>query len=154
MKEIVGKHYINTEQNTLDCVLLFIPNEAIYHFLHDCGPTNNVFDEAMRNKVILCSPINLFAILAVIRQASEHYRLEKSTKQILNILKDFRKQWNDYVNKMEDVGKHFEKAQQAFQELLNKRKTNLDKQLDKIDALSVDEEDASSAEMKLLEATI
>lgn len=137
IKEVVGKEYINTKQNTIDCVLLFIPSEAIYHFLHDCIPTRNLLDEAMKNKVIICSPINLFAVLAVIRHATENYRLEKSSQEILTILKDFRKQWDDYVGKLDDISKQFDKTQSIFNDLMGKRKTTLDKQLAKIDNIEI-----------------
>jgi DNA recombination protein RmuC len=39
-------------------------------------------DEALENKVILCSPVTLYAILAVIRQTIDNFKLERSAVEI------------------------------------------------------------------------
>src|SRR5581483_2185463 len=35
IKEVTSRDYISPEQNTVDSVLLFIPNEQIYAFIHE-----------------------------------------------------------------------------------------------------------------------
>ena len=59
---------------------MFIPNEQVYAFINEHDRL--LLDDALRNRVILCSPITLYAILAVIRQAVENFNLEKTTEQI------------------------------------------------------------------------
>ena len=75
VKEVVGREYINPEQNTVDYVLLFIPNEQVYAFIHEQDRT--ILDDALMNKVVFCSPLTLYAILAVIRRAVDNFTLEK-----------------------------------------------------------------------------
>ena len=60
--------YIDADA-TLDEVLLFIPNESVWAFIHERDP--QLIDVALGQKVVLCSPVSLFAVLAVIRQAVE-----------------------------------------------------------------------------------
>ncbi|MEO0225919.1 MAG: DNA recombination protein RmuC, partial [candidate division WOR-3 bacterium] len=36
IKEVTGRDYINPEQNTVDYVLVFIPNEQVYTFINEC----------------------------------------------------------------------------------------------------------------------
>lgn len=62
-REVVGRDYINPNDNTLDYVLVFIPNEPMYHYIQQHGA--DVVEEALRNRVVLCSPISLFAILSL-----------------------------------------------------------------------------------------
>lgn len=57
IKEVTTREYINPEQNTIDYVILFIPNEQIYTFIHEQDKI--ILDEALKNKVIVCSPITL-----------------------------------------------------------------------------------------------
>ena len=76
VKEVTTRDYINPEQNTVDYVLLFIPNEQVYAFIHE--QDNTILDEGIKNHVILCSPMTMFAVLAVIRQAVENFSLEKN----------------------------------------------------------------------------
>jgi len=95
IKEVTTRDYINPEENTLDYVLVFIPNEQVYAFINENEPS--LLDEALRNKVILCSPFTLYAILAIIRQAMENFKLEETAGSILKLMGSFRKQWESFV---------------------------------------------------------
>ncbi|MGH7205601.1 MAG: DNA recombination protein RmuC, partial [Nitrospiraceae bacterium] len=74
IKEVATRDYINPEQNTVDSVLLFIPNEQIYAFIHE--QDGSILDDGIKNGVVFCSPLTLFAILAVIRKAVDNFALE------------------------------------------------------------------------------
>src|SRR3990172_3689198 len=67
IKEVTTKDYINPSDNTIDYVLVFIPNEQVYGFINEQEIT--ILVEALKNKVIICSPFTLYAILSIIRQA-------------------------------------------------------------------------------------
>jgi len=71
IEEVLTRDYINPEENTVDYVLVFIPNEQIYAFMNEND--RSLIDDALRNKVILCSPTTLYAILAIIRQAVDNF---------------------------------------------------------------------------------
>ena len=81
IKEIQNREYINPAENTLDFVLLFIPNEQVFCLIQEKMP--DVMDVALKQKVVLCSPFTLYAMLSVIRQAHEHFRYEKDLKKII-----------------------------------------------------------------------
>jgi DNA recombination protein RmuC len=50
IKEVTTRDYINPEQNTLDYVLLFVPNEQIYAFIHEQDP--DLLDAGLRKRVV------------------------------------------------------------------------------------------------------
>lgn len=131
VKEVTSRDYINTAEKTLDYMLVFIPNEQIYSFINQHDHT--LLDEAMQKKVILCSPVSLYAILAVIRQAVENFNLEQTATEILNLLAEFNGQWQKYKDKMERMGNRIEAAQKEFNELQTTRSTQLEKPLNKIE---------------------
>jgi DNA recombination protein RmuC len=133
VKEVTTRDYIDPAGGTVDYVLVFIPNEQIYSFIHEHDAT--LLDEALRNRVVLCSPLTLYAILAVIRQAAENFRLEQGSRQILQLLGEFKKQWTRYCESMETMGKRLEAAMKEYGELTGVRTRQLDRQLDKIDDL-------------------
>src|SRR5215471_4872709 len=66
VRELSGRVYIDPD-DTLDEVLLFIPNESVYAFVHT--QDRELVEVSLRQKVVLCSPCTLFSVLAVIRQA-------------------------------------------------------------------------------------
>ncbi|MGD2109880.1 MAG: DNA recombination protein RmuC [Phycisphaerae bacterium] len=133
VKEVTTRDYIDPASGTVDYVLVFIPNEHVYGFIHEAD--SNLLDDALRNKVVLCSPMTLYAILAVIRQAIDTFRLEQSSRQILELLAEFKKQWGKYVDGMDAMGKRLEDATKKYQELVGTRTRQLERQLDKIDDL-------------------
>lgn len=133
IKEVTTRDYINSEENTVDYVIVFIPNENIYAFIHenDCS----LLDDALKNKVILCSPVTLYAILAVIRQAVDNFNLEKTSTQILSLLGAFDKQWDAFVKSFDKMGKKIEEARQEFNTLTSTRQNKVELPLRKIDDL-------------------
>ncbi len=133
IKEVVNRDYINPAEGTVDYVLVFIPNERIYEFIHE--QDRSLMDDALRSKVVLCSPLTLYAILSVIRQAAENFRLEQSSRQVLDLLAEFRKQWSKYLEGMEGMGKKLDAAMAEYRELVGVRRDQLERQLDRVDAL-------------------
>jgi len=133
VKEVTSREYINPEQNTVDYVLLFIPNEQIYSFIHE--QDSSILDEGIRNRVIFCSPITLFAVLAVIRQAVDNFALEKTSNEILSLLGSFKNQWNEFLKKMDLLGKRIADAQKEYEALTTTRRRQLERPLNKIDDL-------------------
>ncbi len=133
VKEVKTREYINPEMNTVDYVLLFIPNEQVYAFIHE--QDSSILDEGLKNKVIFCSPVTLFAILSVIRQAVENFALEKTSNEILSLLGDFGKQWTAFIEKLELIGKRISEAQKEYDVLTTTRRRQLERPLNKIEDL-------------------
>ena len=133
MKEVTTRDYIDPTKDTLDYVLLFIPNEQIYAFIHDQDQA--LLENALQKKVVLCSPITLFAILAVIRQSVDNFALEKTSNEILSLLGQFKKQWQQFVGKLEVMGKRIADTQKEYDTLTSTRKRQLEKPLNKIEEI-------------------
>ena len=132
LKEVTSRDY-DAGVDTVDCVLLFIPNEAVYAFIQEQDRT--ILDDALRDKVVFCSPLTLFAVLAVIRQAVDNFRLSQTTQEILGLLQGFEKQWAKFVEQMDKVGRNLRTASGAFDELEGTRTRMLERELDKIAAV-------------------
>ena len=133
IKEITTRDYINPEQNTVDYVLLFIPNEQVYAFIHE--QDHSILDEGMKNRVVFCSPLTLFAILAVIRQAVDNFALEKTSNEIISLLGLFKKQWGMFMDKFDSLGRKIDATQKDYNALITTRRKSLDRPLDKIEDL-------------------
>ena len=144
IKEVATRDYINPEQNTVDYVLLFIPNEQVYAFIHE--QDHSILDDGIKNHVIFCSPITLFAVLAVIRQAVDNFSLEKTSNEILSLFGAFRKQWDEFIKKLELLGKRIEDVQKEYDSLRSVRRRQLEKPLNKIESLRTQRELPLAAE--------
>lgn len=133
IRQVTTRDYINPADNTVDYVLVFIPNEQVYGFINEADTT--IMDEALKQKVVLCSPFTLYAVLAVIRQAIENFNLEQTASEILKLLGEFSKQWNAYKDKFRVMGERLDAAKREFDSLVTTRSNMLERPLRKIDEL-------------------
>ena len=133
IKEVTTRDYINPEDKTLDYVLVFIPNEQVYAFINQNDP--DLIDEALRNKVILCSPFTLFAILAIIRQSLDNFSMEKTAGEILGLVNAFKKEWEKFTDSMVKMGEKLDGAREEYRKMTTTRHDKLDKSIQKIEDL-------------------
>lgn len=107
---LAKRDYIDkSAQNTIDYVLMFVPNEGISGFVHEVSP--ELIDKALEQKVILCSPLTLYAFLVVIRQAAESFHTEQTAADVMRLINLFNRQWEEYTKTVENVAKSFDKMQ-------------------------------------------
>jgi DNA recombination protein RmuC len=132
VKELAGRSYIDAH-DTVDEVLLFIPNEAVYAFVHTHD--RDLLDLALRQKVVLCSPCTLYSVLAIVRQAVEQTQLQRTSDEILRCLADFETQWERFGSAFDRVGKQLDTLQRSWDDLSGTRRRQLDRQIDRIDDL-------------------
>ena len=133
IKEVASRDYIDPGQNTLDYALLFIPNEQVYSFIHEQEP--GMIDDGLRQKVIFCSPVTLYAVLAVIRQAVDNFTLEQTSKELLALFGAFSKQWKEFLKRLEHLGKQIEGARDDYDNLVTTRRRGLDRPLERLEEI-------------------
>ncbi len=133
IKELAGRGYIDP-RDTVDCMLLFIPNEAVYAFVHDADP--ELLDVALGQKVVLCSPATLFAVLAVVRQSVDQFRLERVGDDILRCLGGVTDEWTKFTESLDKLGKQLGTVTKTFEDEVNgTRRRVFDKSLAEVDRL-------------------
>ncbi len=133
IRDVSTREYVRPEDQTVDCLIVFIPNEQVFAFIHECDAT--IMDEAMARQVVLCSPVTLYAVLAVIRRGVENFHLEKTASRILTLFSSFYRQWNGFVGTMERMGKKIEEAQREYEALVSVRRNQLERSLLKIEEM-------------------
>jgi DNA recombination protein RmuC len=137
VRELTGRSYLDATTETVDCLLLFIPNEQVYAFVQEHD--RKLLDDALRHKIVVCSPLTLYAVLAVVRQAVDNFRLEKTSNEILKLLADFSQQWEKYVVQLDKVKQRFDAVGKEYDTLMTTRHRMLQRQLDKVEALQHEE---------------
>ena len=130
IKEIQNREYINPSDGTLDFVMLFIPNEQVYGFVQENSP--GLIDEALAQKVVLCSPFTLYAMLSVIRQAFENFHYEKATKEIIKRIELFAKAYKMFKTRFEEIGNTVVKLEKQYNQLATTSFKELDTKIRRI----------------------
>jgi DNA recombination protein RmuC len=110
-------YVMNSKEEALDYVLMFVPNESISGFVHEADPT--LIDYALDKKVVLCSPLTLYAFLVVIRQATDSFHTEQTAATIMQQINKFSKEWVKYAAAVDQVQATFTKLQDEIDSISN-----------------------------------
>jgi DNA recombination protein RmuC len=131
IKEVQKRDYISPEEGTLDYMLLFIPNEQVYGFIQESFP--GLVDEALSQKVVLCSPFSLYAVLGVVRQAFEHFHFAQATQEVLKLISNFTATYDTFKERFADLGERLGKLQEVYEDIEGKSFKRLDASIQKIE---------------------
>ena len=138
IKEVRKRDYISPEEGTLDYVMLFIPNEQVYGYIQEAFP--GLADEAMSQKVVLCSPFTLYAVLGVVRQAFDHFHFNQATQEVLKLITHFAATYDTFKERFLKLGEHLGKLRETYDDIEQKSFKRLDASVSKIDRVRKGEE--------------
>jgi DNA recombination protein RmuC len=134
VKELAKRDYARqSARESVDYVLMFLPNEQLTGFIQEHDP--QLIDDAMAQRVVMCSPLTLFAFLGVIRQAYDNFVIEQASDQILALIGKFGIQWQKYSEALERTKVKFEQLDRQFDELVGTRRRQLEKPLHQLEAV-------------------
>lgn len=144
VKELHGRGYAAGD-STVGYLLLFIPNESVYGFIHEHDTA--LLDDALSQQVVLCSPTTLFAVLGVIRRAMDTFAFERASEEILRCLAGFGAQWRAFSEQIDKVDRHLDTLGRSIGELSGVRRRQLERHLDRIDDLRTRDPAVDSADV-------
>jgi DNA recombination protein RmuC len=140
IKEVQKRDYVSPEEGTLDYMLLFIPNEQVYGYIQEAFP--GLVDEALAQKVVVCSPFSLYAILGVVRQAFQHFHFAQATQEVLKLIENFAATYETFKGRFADLGERLDKLREVYEDIEGKSFKRLDASIQKIDRVRKGEEEA------------
>ncbi len=138
IKEVTTRDYINPENQTLDFVIMFIPNEMIFSFIYEKLPELNKYSN--EQKVILAGPFGFTAVLRIVLQAYKNFRYEKDLQQILGLIAKFQTEYYKFGESLEKLGRNIEMSQKTYLEIEGIRSRQLTRVVDRIGEHSKHEE--------------
>ena len=130
ISDVTSRNYINPEDNTVDFVILFIPNEMIFSFIYESFP--DVWQDALNRKVVMTGPFSFTAILRMVKQAYENFRFQKNVQGIITQIKVFGTEFEKYSEEFGKIGDRIESLQKQYNEVSQTRTNKLQKVIDKI----------------------
>ena len=135
VKEIEKRSYIDPEGGTVDYVLMFIPNESIYAFLNQ--EDRELIDFALARKVVLCSPITLYAVLSLIRQTASNFAMEQKAGEVQQLVGVFQEQFEKFLKKLDALGKTLGTVSTHYEDLSGIRRIAIEQPIEKINELQL-----------------
>lgn len=130
IKQITTRDYINPEDNTVDFVIMFIPNEMIFSFIYE--KMSHIWEEGMRQKVIFAGPFNFTAILRLIRQSYNNFKYQNNVRNIITYIKVFEEEFKKYNAEFVKIGEKIDSLSDQYTKVDSTRTKQLLKSVDKI----------------------
>ncbi|OQA53214.1 MAG: DNA recombination protein RmuC [candidate division WS2 bacterium ADurb.Bin280] len=142
IKQVCTREYINPSEKTVDFVILFIPNEMIFSYIYDS--MNDVWEEAMRKKVVLAGPFSFTAILRMIKQAYSNFRYQENLQHIITLIQKFDNEYEKFSQEFDKLGERINSTSRQYESVATTRNRQLTSVVDKIKSQNIS--DSSSIE--------
>ena len=130
IKQVTTRDYINPEANTVDFVVLFVPNEMIFSYIYE--KMNELWTDAMRQKVVMAGPFSFTATLRLVRQAYDNFRYQNNVQKIIGYIKTFEIEFQKYNEEFMKIGERIESLTKQYNTVNTTRSNQLNKTVDKI----------------------
>ena len=128
--ELAAKHYNKYNKNSLDYVMLFIPNEPSYFVAMEAD--NALWNYAYKKGIVLISPSNLISTLFVVNSLWTRERQQRDVQRIVDTANAIYDKFVNFVDNFGKIETALEKAQEAYSEAFKQLKTgkgNISKRL-------------------------
>lgn len=130
IKQVTSREYINIEDRTVDFVVLFIPNEMIFSFIYSELP--EVWEMALRAKVVLAGPFSFTALLRMVKQAYTNFRYQENLHNVIGLIQKFEQEYAKFSESIDTLGARIEQVDKQFAAVAGTRDRALARIMDKI----------------------
>jgi len=122
VKGLAGKSYQDVvKERTIDIVLLFVPNEAAFHAA--ISRAAGLYEEAFRQRIVICSPTTLLAALQLISHVWRSEKQNANAKEIAEEAGRMLEKLSAFVEDLDDLGKRLDQAKESHTSARNKLQT-------------------------------
>lgn len=128
IKQVTTREYISPEDRTVDFVILFIPNEMIFSFIYDKMP--QIWEDAMAKKVVLAGPFSFTAILRMVKQAYENFRVQENIFKIVGHVQSVEKEFDKFSEEFDKVGVKIDQLQKQYSDVSTTRVNQMKRKMD------------------------
>lgn len=134
VKDLDVKGYVSSGQGTVSYVLLFIPFESLFRFIHE--QDTKIIDDALSRRVVMCSPLTLYVLLATIRQSIDTFAYGQAASEIHSTVEQLKHEWDKYSDELGKVGERLQNAQAAYDNVATTRRTKLSRAFDQVERVT------------------
>ena len=115
-----SSHLRLAERETVDFVIMFIPNEGPFRLAMTEAPS--LWEEAFRKKVMIISPTNLIALLRLIHIAWTREEQSRNQREIMDMATKLLDRLYAFYKEFDDVGNDLDKAVNTYKDAVRRLK--------------------------------
>lgn len=111
--QLAKKDYARQIKETADFTVMFLPNESFLYGALECQP--DLIEFALQRKVLIATPPTLIGLLKVILYGWNEERLARNAQMISEAGQELHRRVVDFVDSFSSIGKHLDKAKEAYE---------------------------------------
>jgi DNA recombination protein RmuC len=115
IKALSAKEYWR-RYDGLDCVILFIPHDGMYHAA--IQDENELIREAYENRVFISNPMSLIPLLKAIRYVLDQERINKSAEEISKVGAELYGELARFAESMSTIGDRLKSTVNAYNDAI------------------------------------
>lgn len=115
LKSLSSKEYWK-RYDGLDCVILFIPHDGMYHAA--IQDEAELIREACERRVFVTNPLSLIPLLKAVRYVLDQERLNKSASEISNVGAELYAEISRFAENLSTVGDRLKSTVKAYNEAI------------------------------------
>ncbi|MBO7231245.1 MAG: DNA recombination protein RmuC [Bacteroidaceae bacterium] len=131
--ELAGKRYDKYNINSLDYVMLFIPNEPSYFMAMEAD--NGLWNYAYKKGIVLISPSNLISTLFVVNSLWTRERQQRDVQKIVDTANSLYDKFVNFTDNFRKIETSLDKAHEAYNDAFKQLKTGNGSIAKKLDEL-------------------
>ena len=106
------KYWLQFGQNAPDFVVMFIPGEGFVSDAMRVDPT--LMEDAMKQRVLIASPMNLMALLLTVSKGWESHKLAEHAEEVARLGAELYERVGTVLGSVDKVGRNLETATGAY----------------------------------------
>lgn len=115
----ISKKYILPDEGTVEFAVMYLPSESVYYEIVTNDKFRDLYEYAVREKIVVVSPSTLFYYLRTIMIGLEGQRINSMAHQILTALKAIQQETNKFGDNVRILGRHIGNAKNAMDQVQN-----------------------------------
>lgn len=133
IREVTTRAYISEEDGTLDYVILFVPSEVVYGFIHDS--LKDVLDAGFQKKVLITAPSTFYATVRIIMESYRYFAYEKNIREILQIVQGFIDNFKRFQDEFSSFDEAIKNLRDTYDKIAETRYKKMQVQIRKIEKI-------------------
>ncbi len=112
IRSLSSKEYWNALPGSPDLVVMFIPGDAFVAAAFERDP--ELFDEAVKNKVLIATPVTLIALVKAVAYGWQQEKLADNARAVAETGRELYERVKRFGGRMEDVGRSLRQAVERY----------------------------------------
>lgn len=112
--ELAGKDYSKNLDNSIPCVVMFVPSEAAFRAALDADPNLFLHGQSKHPSVLLASPSTLLPLVSVIAQGWQQHVMNRQAADLAREVNDFARRLGVFLGHVQKIARGLDHAADAY----------------------------------------